>query len=426
MKEEKGVALLTVVITILLISVISGTVLSFVMSNTRIATSEERIIKANNLADAGIQYGISVLLASDIDEDFIPPSPESKNNPFGDVGEFSVKWERVSEELFNIISTGTYGKTTRTKTAGFELIIDDGSDGDGGNGGTGEPGGGSNEGKLEYWSEDRMKAHPWNYHIGEYVIYNTEVNGERVDRVFTPLNTTNHIPGVSYHWFEITNHYREMNHYRFENPFVTNSTIIVYYNSAYWLAKHNTNYTIPGELGMWRELTDEWRPYTQYDGGEVMSYNGKRYRAKYNAAPGPPDASNPYGPWELLDDSVVTLIDITISPSSSNIKEGEKIVFSATAHFSDGSTEDVTNKVIWTSSYPQIASMSGNVLTGIMDTGVEGCNSTLVSATYSYKHPTRNDIKYKRVGVTEIKVSNSGNSGNSFDSGVIVWEKETP
>lgn len=59
--KERGSALLTVVISLLLIFMISGVFFSIVISNLKLIQSEEAGIRANNLADGGIQYGISIL-----------------------------------------------------------------------------------------------------------------------------------------------------------------------------------------------------------------------------------------------------------------------------------------------------------------------------------------------------------------------------
>ncbi len=420
--KERGAALITVVMAMLVITMISGVFFFLVRSNMKLVNSEQGAILANNLADAGIQYGISLLLVNEIkagDEPFsledLPSLANPPSDPLNNGGDFDIWWENGSEaNSFIIFSRGSYGKITRTKTAGFTI----GTEGVGGGEGSGGPGGG--EPAYPYWDLNHR------YIEGDYVVYSVMIDGRSVERLYRARHNgyVGELPGAPWTtWQEITNHYRVSNFYE-----LVNGNTIIYYRSTYWQARWNGHGTgnEPGKntersSGMWRELIDEWRPYEAYPEKEVVSYNGKRYRVKWNNPQGPPDASDPNGPWELLEDCV-TLQSVVISPSSMIIKEGEKVTFRATALFSDGTTEDVTSKVIWSSTYPQIASISGNVLTGVMDTGVEGCNATLVSASYTYNHQERSDIVINRVGVTEIKVSES-HEGDE-DSGLIIWERE--
>jgi len=421
--KERGSALLTVVISILLLTMTSGIFFSLAMSNTELVNSEKAAIIANNLADSGIQYGISVLKEIEFNVGDELPSPETKSNPLGIGGSFSVQWVELPEEnAYMIISTGVYGKVTRVKTAGFVVKMEDDDE-------TSEPGGGSpGGGNYNYPTWDSTHR----YVAGDYIVCRVTIDGVTMDRLYYARHNgyAGEEPGKEYTtWQEVTNHFRKSNFYEFRSDDdINNRNIIVFYGSSYWLLRWNSygSTNIPGQnsspsSAAWRELVDEWRPYESYPANEVVTYNGKRYRVKWNNPPGPPDSSNPNGPWELLDDSVRTLIKVTISPSSTTIKEGEQISFTAIAHFSDGTTEDVTDKAVWKTTYPQIASISGNIATGKMDTGVEGCNSTLISASYTYIHPTRNDIVINRVGVMELKVSEP--SGKK-DPGVIIWERE--
>lgn len=328
------------------------------------------------------------------------------NTSLGEGGSFSVQWlELPEEDSYLIISTGRYGKISRVKTAGFAL---------GSGGGTGEPGG---PGEPEYPTWDLNHR----YIKGEYVVRSVTIDGVTTERLYLARHNgyVGEEPGQAHTtWQEVTNNFRNSNFYE-----LVNGNTIVYYGSSYWQAKWNGFGVdnVPGTTDMWRELIDEWRPYGIYSAKDVVSYEGNRYRVKWNSPPGPPDSSDPHGPWELLNNSVRTLQRVSVTPSLTTLKIGEQVTLAATAHFSDGTTEDVTNKVVWKTTYPQIASLSGNVATGVMDTGVEGCNSTLISASYTYKHPTRNDIEINRVGICELRVS-----ADSENPGLIIWEKETP
>ncbi|GAB6155363.1 Ig-like domain-containing protein [Desulfosporosinus burensis] len=56
---------------------------------------------------------------------------------------------------------------------------------------------------------------------------------------------------------------------------------------------------------------------------------------------------------------------ITITPANSTIQVGLTQTFTAIANYSDGSTEDVSDSAIWSSSDVSKASMAGNVATGV-------------------------------------------------------------
>lgn len=418
--KERGSALLTVVISIIVLSLISGIFFSTVVSNVKVVNSEEKGLMAYSLAEAGIQYGLGQLLHNEFKagDDF--PPPQSIPNPFGNGGSFSIEWVEIPEEdSFMLVSTGTYDKVTRVKTAGLTFGTGDG-EGSGGAGGGSEPGDGT---PTPYPDWDPSKR----YEEGNHVVYSTVIDGKSAERLFYARwnGAVGDKPGnLNTPWQEITNYFRIYNFYDPDKP-----DSIVYYGSSYWKLRWR-NYGDGNEPGKnsspsnatWRELIDDWRPYESYPGDEVVSYQGNRYRVKWNNPSGPPNTASG---WELLNNSVRTLQRISISPANPSFKVGEGIAFTATAHFSDGSTEDVTNKATWSSTYPQIASISKNVATGVKDTGVEGCNSTLISASYTYKHPSRNDITINRVGVTELKVSNSTGTGGG-GSALIIWEKEIP
>jgi chitin-binding protein len=431
--KERGSALLTVVISIIVLSLISGIFFSTVVSNVKVVNSEEKGLIAYSLAEAGIQYGLGQLLHNEFKagDDF--PPPESIPDPFGNGGSFSIEWVEIPEEdSFMLVSTGTYDKVTRVKTAGLTFGTGDG-EGSGGAGGGSEPGD-ETPPAFPDWEPSKR------YLKDDHVVYSTVIDGKSAERLFYARwnGAVGDKPGdLNTPWQEITNYFRTSNFYE-----LGKNGNIVYHNSSYWQMRWN-NYGSGHEPGknsepsnaMWRELIDDWRPYESYPAKEVVSYQGNRYRVKWNNPPGPPNSADPYGPWELLNNSVRTLQRISISPDNPSFRVGEQIVFTATAHFSDGSTEDVTSKATWSSTYPQIASISGNVATGVMDTGVEECNSALISASYTYTYSYSegkgkgkdkdDDIVINRVGVTELEVASStGNEGGG--SALIIWEKEIP
>lgn len=132
--KDRGAALLTAVIAILILSLIAATFFSLSASRSRMETSEEKGLRAYYLAQAGIQYAVATTY--DIQE--IPVAPEVPvmvEDPFGEDygGLFTVTWEQQEqEEGTNIIvkSVGEYRGVVRKIEAGFVLPLDSNDDND--------------------------------------------------------------------------------------------------------------------------------------------------------------------------------------------------------------------------------------------------------------------------------------------------------
>jgi uncharacterized protein YjdB len=85
----------------------------------------------------------------------------------------------------------------------------------------------------------------------------------------------------------------------------------------------------------------------------------------------------------------VTLLSITVTPDHPMIHQGQEIQMTATGHFSDGSSLNLTNQVSWTSSHPDRATVDPHdLVTGVhngssqitaTESGVSG--STMVNVT---------------------------------------------
>lgn len=75
----------------------------------------------------------------------------------------------------------------------------------------------------------------------------------------------------------------------------------------------------------------------------------------------------------------LTLQSVSISPSSPSIPIGASQQFTATAHYSNGATADVTASAIWTSSKTSIATVNGGLAQGI------SAGTSTIKATYSAK-----------------------------------------
>lgn len=111
--RQRGSALLTSVIVVMVLFLISGIFFSIVMYQTRLETSEEKALKAYYLAEAGINYEIAQVL----NQATPPPSTDSVNSPFGSDygGKFSVQWvDDANGYTFTVTSSGDYQGTIRT------------------------------------------------------------------------------------------------------------------------------------------------------------------------------------------------------------------------------------------------------------------------------------------------------------------------
>ncbi len=76
-----------------------------------------------------------------------------------------------------------------------------------------------------------------------------------------------------------------------------------------------------------------------------------------------------------------TVTSITVTPANSNMPVGTTKQFTATAGFSDGSSEDVTASVLWGSSKPAVASINNQGLVSSVATGSTTISAVLGSVT---------------------------------------------
>lgn len=117
--RERGSAMLTAVIAIMVLLMISGVFFSLVNYQFKIETSEEKGLKAYYMAEAGINYGVA-LVRKDPGAYFTDTSPYltkkdlvKQVNPFGpqDKGTFEVSLEihpSVQNYTFTLTSIGYY------------------------------------------------------------------------------------------------------------------------------------------------------------------------------------------------------------------------------------------------------------------------------------------------------------------------------
>ncbi len=120
--KERGSALLTVVVSVLVLLLTSGIFFSLVISNFKVESSEEKGLKVVYLAEAGIQYGIAeVLNGKDIKGK--KSDPVTINNPFGPEygGSYTVEWEDKGNS-FIVKSSATYNGVNRRLAAEYKYI----------------------------------------------------------------------------------------------------------------------------------------------------------------------------------------------------------------------------------------------------------------------------------------------------------------
>jgi hypothetical protein len=86
----------------------------------------------------------------------------------------------------------------------------------------------------------------------------------------------------------------------------------------------------------------------------------------------------------LLTVTTATLASIAVTPENRSIANGTKQQFTATGTYSDSSTHDITDRVTWSSSSEEVASISNAVGSRGLATAA-GLGTTTISATFSGK-----------------------------------------
>ena len=89
--RERGSAMLTAVVAVMVLLLISGILFSFVNNQFKMQTTEEKALKAYYLADAGTSYGIAVMVNA-VKQGNYSVITKDLQNPFGSDyrGQFDV------------------------------------------------------------------------------------------------------------------------------------------------------------------------------------------------------------------------------------------------------------------------------------------------------------------------------------------------
>jgi uncharacterized protein YjdB len=103
--------------------------------------------------------------------------------------------------------------------------------------------------------------------------------------------------------------------------------------------------------------------------------------------------------------TVITLQSLTIAPLNSSVFVGSTLQFSATGHYSDGSTRDVTPIATWTSSKPVIATITSP---GGLATGKAKGSATIKAAVGTFSAATTvmvNAVVLQSITVTPMSAT---------------------
>jgi len=86
----------------------------------------------------------------------------------------------------------------------------------------------------------------------------------------------------------------------------------------------------------------------------------------------------------VLTVTTATLVSIAVTPANSSIVLGRSQQFVATGSFSDATSQDISNSVIWTSSHPSVAVISGAGLAtsaGVGSTAISASSAATIGST---------------------------------------------
>lgn len=119
--KDRGAALMTAVISIMILVSISGVFFTMVISHAKIESSEEKGLRAYYLAEAGVQYGIAKVLDGNFKKGDLLPALDPVIDPFKQGGSFEVQLhDNPSGPSFIVTSTGTYLGIIRKKVAEYK------------------------------------------------------------------------------------------------------------------------------------------------------------------------------------------------------------------------------------------------------------------------------------------------------------------
>lgn len=105
-----------------------------------------------------------------------------------------------------------------------------------------------------------------------------------------------------------------------------------------------------------------------------------------------------------------TLQSISIAPSPANVAVGTTVAFTATGHYSDGSAQNLTSKVTWSSSVVSLATVS---TTGVA-TGLASGGPVTISASFSGMKGTASLTITSGPSIVVVNFDNPAPSGSPY------------
>src|SRR5262249_13319465 len=133
----------------------------------------------------------------------------------------------------------------------------------------------------------------------------------------------------------------------------------------------------------------------------------------------------------IQDDDVVTLQSITMAPVNPSVANGQTTQFTATGHFSDGSSQVLTSGVTWSSSNTSIATITANGLASAVAVGaptitaVDGSftSSTTLTVTSAPGAPTvgAHTVAFVPFGSPAGTLSTNPLTTQASGSTVLAW-----
>ena len=138
--RERGSALLTAVISILVLLLVSGVLFTIALSYAKMETSEEKGIIVYHMAEAGVQYGVAAILDAEAQDEeageertgsassaveLIIGTEKTLDDPLYSGGEILVEWIEGTNSII-VRSTATYNGVTRVKEAEYiNKVVDE-------------------------------------------------------------------------------------------------------------------------------------------------------------------------------------------------------------------------------------------------------------------------------------------------------------
>lgn len=264
--KERGSALLTAVIMVMVLLAISGIFFTTIIYQAKNESSEEKGLRAYYLAEAGLQYGIAAGKRAVADGTLAVGGTlalPSVTLP-GQSGHFEVSITNGTTS-FTVTSTGDYFDDRRVKQGEY---------GYGGGGGT------------DCKDEGPLPDYPlWDTHTvyGNANTHVTYIDSDGNKRAFYNIwyADSRNVPGEGTDgpWKEITIKWRNFNRYTLGGV-----SIACYQGKKYKVTTSSySNNQLPGVPGNpWQEITNEWRNFNVYHGGDIVDYGGNSYKAWYD------------------------------------------------------------------------------------------------------------------------------------------------